>query len=290
MEALVRLLPLLSVAAVPPEAWTASADTTPSISTCALANSTAYDTLHVPGLGPAPAPLNRVPDTASAAACCDLCSAHAGCLYFTLYPNRTCVLLKSFGGPRVLAGAVSGSTVTRPAPVSFVRHTDPGLLAALKSLPRLPKPHYAWPILPTGDVGIYTSDPYVHEFSRISGAMSFSAEFANRERTFLLVRAAAAANASLGVHYWGMWKRIFPAGAPPTYNGPEASAELARFERLMRNASTWIADANAQCVKPKRPVSLSITRTTVPLYDTLPLRMTLCVGGAGTRRTCGSDW
>jgi hypothetical protein len=100
--------------------------------------------------------------------------------------------------------------------------------------------------------------------------MSFSAEFANRERTFLLVRAAAAANAALGVHYWGMWKRIFPAGAPPTYNGPEASAELARFERLMRNASTWIADANAQCVKPKRPVSLSITRTTVPLYDTLP--------------------
>jgi hypothetical protein len=215
---------------------------------CALANDTVYDTQHVPGLDVV-TPLRLVANTSSAAACCTLCSSETGCSYFTLYPNQTCALLNSFGGPRVLAGAVSGSTVTHPAPVSFVRHDDPSLLNSLKSLPRLPKPHFAWPILPTGDVGIYTTDPYVAEFTRICGSMSFSAEFANRERTFLLVRAAAAANASLGVHFWGMWRRVFPAGAPPTYNGPEASAALARFEGLMRNASAWIDEANAKCVR-----------------------------------------
>lgn len=216
---------------------------------CALANDTVYDTENVPGVD-AVAPLELVGNTASAAACCRLCSAKVGCAYFTLYLNETCALLRSFGGPRVLAGAVSGSTVSHPAPVPFVQHDDPSLLDALKSLPRLPKPHFAWPILPTGDVGIYVSDPYVHEFTRICGSISFSAEFANRERTFLIVRAAAAANASIGVHFWGMWKRIFPAGAPPTYNGPESSAALSRFDGLMRNTSRWIDEANAQCVHP----------------------------------------
>ena len=213
---------------------------------CAVANDTVYDTQHVPGLDPT-APLKLVEDTSSVAACCQLCSSEAGCLYFTFYPNQTCALLNTFGGPRVLAGAVSGSTITHPAPVSFVRHDDPSLLNALKALPRLPKPHFAWPILPTGDVGIYTTDPYVAQFTRICGSISFSAEFANRERTFLIVRAAATANATLGIHFWGMWKRVFPVEAPPTYNGPEAAAALARFEGLMQNASAWIDEANARC-------------------------------------------
>ena len=231
---------------------------TTAAGSCALANGTVYDTQHVPGIHPVP-PLRVVADTTSAAACCHLCSNVTGCLYFTLYPNQTCALLKSFGGPRVLDGAVSGSTVTHPAPVSFVQHDDSSLLAALESLPRLPKPHFAWPVMPTGDVGLYTADPYFAEFSRICGSVSFSAEFANRERTFLIVRAAAKANASLGIHFWGMWKRVFPAGAPPTYDGPEASEALARFEGLMRNASAWIDEANAQCahihldtIKPPR--------------------------------------
>ena len=214
--------------------------------TCSLANDTAYDTQHVAGV-PAVPPLKLAPGTASAAACCSLCSAHAGCTYFTLWPNRTCALLASFGGPRVLVGAVSGSTVTKPAPISFAVHSDPGLLSALKALPRLPKPHFAWPVLPTGDVAVYTSDPYVHEFTRITGSISFSAEFANRDRTFLIVKAASTANASIGVHFWGLWRRGFPPGAPPTYDGPEAKAEMVRFGALMRNASTWIAEANVEC-------------------------------------------
>ena len=224
----------------------AGQDATAATLGCAVANDTVYDTQHVPGIDPT-GPLKLVEDTSSVAACCQLCSSEAGCSYFTLYPNQTCALLNTFGGPRALAGAVSGSTVTHPAPVSFVRHDDPSLLNALKALPRLPKPHFAWPIMPTGDVGIYTADPYVAQFTRICGSISFSAEFANRDRTFLIVRAAAAANASLGIHFWGMWKRVFPAGAPPTYNGPEATAALARFKELMQNASAWIDQANARC-------------------------------------------
>eukprot|EP01050_Picozoa_sp_SAG11_P004618 SAG11_NODE_300_length_11057_cov_5.223469_2_plen_402_part_00 len=210
---------------------------------CSLANNTAYDTA-APGISPV-SPLHVVPNTGSAAACCGLCAAHSGCTYFTLYPNRTCALLGMFGAPRSIAGAISGSTTTHPAPTGFVQHRDAALLAALRSLPRLPKPHFAWPILPTGDVAFYTADPYVHEFTRITRAISFSAEFANRERTFMIVQAAAAANASIGIHFWGLWRRIFPAEAPPTYCGPEAAAEMERFRALMQNCSDWLAEANA---------------------------------------------
>jgi hypothetical protein len=210
---------------------------------CSLANGTAYDTLHVPGLPPV-APLRLAPGTPSAAACCALCQRHPGCTFFTLYQNHTCALLDSFGAPRVLVGAISGTNQPYPAPTSFVVHSDKQLLSSLKALPRLPKPHFAWPILPTGDVGLYVDDPYVHEFTRITGGISFSAEFANRERTFLIVKAAVAANASVGIHFWGLWRRLFPAGAPPTYDGPEAKAEMARFGSLMRNSSQWIAEAN----------------------------------------------
>jgi hypothetical protein len=210
---------------------------------CSLANGTAYDTLHVPGVPPV-APLRLAPGTSSAAACCALCEQQHGCTFFTLYTNNTCALLDSFGAPRDLAGAISGTNQHYPAPTSFVVHSDKALLSSLKALPRLPKPHFAWPILPTGDVGLYTGDPFVHEFTRITGGISFSAEFTNRERTFLIVKAAAAANASVGIHFWGLWRRLFPAGAPPTYDGPEAKAAIKRFGSLMRNSSQWIAEAN----------------------------------------------
>ena len=87
--------------------------------TCALASDTAYDTLHMAGVTPVP-PLKLLPGTPTVAACCSRCSAHDGCAFFTLYPNHTCALLDSFGGPRVHTGAVSGSNVVKPAPASFV--------------------------------------------------------------------------------------------------------------------------------------------------------------------------
>ena len=53
---------------------------------------------------------------------------------------------------------------------------------------------------------------------------------------FDLVQACVAANVTkLGIHYWGMWKRIFPRGAPPNSHPNETQAELDLFKEKMTN-------------------------------------------------------
>ena len=59
---------------------------------------------------------------------------------------------------------------------------------------------------------------------------------AERALVFDLVQACVDANVTkLGIHYWGMWKRIFPRGAPPNSHPNETQAELDLFEDKMTN-------------------------------------------------------
>ena len=136
------------------------------------------------------------PSTHSAGACCAHCRAHAGCGYFSLYANGTCALKATFGEPLVSAGVTSGAVAKGPAPADYAHHDDPALLAALRSLPPLPKPHFSWPVMPTATIAEYTRDPYFLEVTRLTGSVSFSAEFATRPLVFDLVRAAQVANVS----------------------------------------------------------------------------------------------
>ena len=164
-----RLLPLLAVAlartaaAPPPHA---------AQPTCSLANGTEY---RAASLQTTPAP--------TAARCCALCEAVSGCAYFTHFANETCALKATFGEPVLTPGAVSGATTAGPAPADYAHHDDPQLLAALAALPPLQKPHYSWPVMPTGTIPEYTKDKYFLEVARICGSVSFSAEFARANPT-----------------------------------------------------------------------------------------------------------
>ena len=159
-----RLLPLLAAAqarmaaAPPPHA---------AQPTCSLANGTEY---RAASLQTTPAP--------TAARCCALCEAVSGCAYFTHFANETCALKATFGEPVLTPGAVSGATAAGPAPADYAHHDDPQLLAALAALPPLQKPHYSWPVMPTGTMPEYTKDAYFLQVARICGSVSFSAEFA----------------------------------------------------------------------------------------------------------------
>lgn len=191
------------------------------------------------------APSLRIVATTSVASCCNECGKTAGCAYFS-YSNTSCALKATFGEPKLAAGVTSGSVNPGAPPRDYAHHDDVSLLAALRRLPRLPKPHWSWPINPTSTIPEYTRDPYVLEVARLMGSISFSAEFVRAEHVTDIVRACLAANVTqVGVHYWGMWRRFFPPKAPPTYTGPEEQAELARFESDLRNVSTWLAAANA---------------------------------------------
>lgn len=55
------------------------------------------------------------------------------------------------------------------------------------------------------------------------------------------------------IHYWGMWKRIFPKAAPPIYNGSEVAAEYARLREKMSDVRDWLAQANAELGSGVRP-------------------------------------
>ena len=156
-----RLLPLLAVA----QARMAAAP--PPHAACSLANGTEY---RAASLQTTPAP--------TAARCCALCEAVSGCAYFTHFANETCALKATFGEPVLTPGAVSGATAAGPAPADYAHHDDPQLLAALAALPPLPKPHYSWPVMPTGTMPEYTKDAYFLQVARICGSVSFSAEFA----------------------------------------------------------------------------------------------------------------
>ena len=48
---------------------------------------------------------------------------------------------------------------SNPAPTDYSHHDDAQLLADLRALPKLAKPHFAWPILPTATVPEYAAPP-----------------------------------------------------------------------------------------------------------------------------------
>jgi hypothetical protein len=138
-----------------------------------------------------------------------------------------------------------------PQPDPSPEPTDAPILEQMRALPPLPKVHYSWG-LENGTLLNTADDPRLYEYVRITHAACVTGEWANEDRVNRAVLACAQVNAThpttvttIGINY-SPWHRVFPAGMPPTYMGPEHDLEIATFRDKMTNVRNLIAAANAK--------------------------------------------
>ncbi len=123
--------------------------------------------------------------------------------------------------------------------------TDEQLVAWLTELKPLPKVHYSWPV-PV----LKLSDRLLHEYVRLTHAVSVSGEWAKQEQVDRAVLACKRVNAetparaaSIGVNY-SVWHRRFGKDLPPTDTGPTHVAELAYLRERLAWLQAAMAEAN----------------------------------------------
>jgi len=127
---------------------------------------------------------------------------------------------------------------------------DPAqILAWLRQLDPLQKTHYSWPV--PGSRIIHQTDPLIHEYVRLSGAISMRCEDVTQHwiRRCVAISKAVTAESPLirpkiGLNY-SPWYHVFPSDAAPTYVGPEHDQEIALFRQKLTLARDWLATENA---------------------------------------------
>jgi hypothetical protein len=123
--------------------------------------------------------------------------------------------------------------------------TDQQILAWLKELKPLPKVHYSWPV-PMEKL----SDDLLHEYVRLTSAISLSGEWGTAEQIEHAVSVCKQVNAakpkkpaSIGINY-SVWHRRFGKDLPPTDVGPTHQAELDYLKARMKTLRDALAAAN----------------------------------------------
>ena len=134
------------------------------------------------------------------------------------------------------------------------------VLAWLRELKPLPKVHYSWPV-PMEKL----SDELLHEYVRLTHAVSLSGEWGKPEQVDRAVSICKQVNvakpkilASIGINY-SVWHRRFGKDLPPTDTGPTHQAELEYLKTRMEAMRTALAEGN-------RKHDTDVTITTV-LFD-----------------------
>ncbi|MEK6675150.1 MAG: PKD domain-containing protein [Planctomycetota bacterium] len=124
------------------------------------------------------------------------------------------------------------------------------ILAWLRELTPLQKPHYCWPF-----TGAFLKDrdnaELLSEYVRIARATSVWGEFASQNDVDLMMQVCRQVNldddrpvpASLGVVF-RPWERLFPPSSPPTYRGPEHAEEVRFFEDHLNLIKLWVDTNN----------------------------------------------
>ncbi len=127
----------------------------------------------------------------------------------------------------------------QPAP------SDDQVLTWLRDLKPLPKIHYSWPV-PLEQL----SDAQLHEYTRLTHAISVSGEWVKPEQIEHAVVICKRVNATqpqipatIGINY-SVWHRRFGKDLPPTDVGPTHIAELEYLKTRLDAIRTALATAN----------------------------------------------
>lgn len=139
--------------------------------------------------------------------------------------------------------------VEQPEP-DAVDGDDPAqILAWLRELDPLQKTHYSWPV--PGSRIIHETDPLIHEYVRLTGAVSMRLEDVTQHWIRRCVSISKAVtdetptiHPKIGLNY-SPWYHVFPRDAAPTYVGPEHAGEIALFREKLVMARDWLAAENA---------------------------------------------
>jgi hypothetical protein len=138
---------------------------------------------------------------------------------------------------RLLLLLLAGTVSSLAAESSKLSETQN--LEWLRELKPLPKVHYSWP-LPLGKV----SDEVLHEYARLTHAISVSGEWCKPEQIDHAVQICQRVNltkprvpVSIGINF-SVWHRRFGKELPPTDVGPTHVAELDYLKTRME----WIRD------------------------------------------------
>jgi len=140
------------------------------------------------------------------------------------------------------------------------------ILAWLRELEPLPKVHYSWPV-PIEKL----SDELLHEYVRLTHAVSLGGEWAKPEQVDRAVSICKQVNAvkpkipaSIGINY-SVWHRRFGKDLPPTDTGPTHQAELEYLKTRMEAMRTALAEGN-------RKHDTDVTITAVHAWFSAPER------------------
>ena len=135
-----------------------------------------------------------------------------------------------------------------PDPNSLVSSDQ--ILAWMRELQPLQKPHYSWPV----PVTLYAPEitEAVVEYVRLTHAITMGSGWDNIDRARRLVEICKQVNltipvipARIGIAY-SPWHYVFPANYPPTYVGPEHDQEIALFRSRIEVFRDKLAQANAE--------------------------------------------
>lgn len=138
----------------------------------------------------------------------------------------------------VLLGLNPAKAETPPA-------SDDQILKWMKELKPLPKVHYSWPI-PLNKI----SPELLHEYVRLTHAISLSGEWDKAEQVFHAVSICKKVNsekpktsASISFNF-SVWHRRFGKETPPTDTGPEQVAELNFLKERLVKLKAGLEKAN----------------------------------------------